>query len=246
MTVHSGDRSSDVDDADRRGRIASAVLGGVLLLYGLRRRSFVGTMAALAGGLLVYRGVGGNGRRRTLDTSTEGVPEPHETGRSTGPVEVERSITVGRPADELYDVWRDPQQLSRIVGHVGEVSAESDDRQRWAVDAPFGRNVEWETRIVEERPGEFLRWESAEGARVFSEGSLRFRGTPDDRGTEVTLHVRVDPPGGALGSSVMERFGVVPDTIVGEALRRFKSLAETGEIPTLERNPSARGSGDLL
>jgi hypothetical protein len=44
----------------------------------------------------------------------------------------------------------------------------------------------------------------------------------------------------------MKRLGFVPRTITGEALDRFKSLAETGEIPTLERNSSARGSGDRL
>jgi hypothetical protein len=33
---------------------------------------------------------------------------------------------------------------------------------------------------------------------------------------------------------------VVPRTIATQALRRFKSLVETGEIPTLEHNPSAR------
>jgi hypothetical protein len=44
----------------------------------------------------------------------------------------------------------------------------------------------------------------------------------------------------------MERLDLVPNAAAGKALRRFKSLVETGEMPTLEGNPSARGSGDPL
>jgi hypothetical protein len=44
----------------------------------------------------------------------------------------------------------------------------------------------------------------------------------------------------------MKLTNVVPKMAVGNALRRFKSLVETGEIPTLDRNPSARGSGDAV
>jgi uncharacterized membrane protein len=56
----------------------------------------------------------------------------------------------------------------------------------------------------------------------------------------VKLRFRFDPPGGVLGDAAIKRFGVVPGTLTSKALRRFKSLAETGEIPTTERNPSAR------
>jgi hypothetical protein len=44
----------------------------------------------------------------------------------------------------------------------------------------------------------------------------------------------------------MTLLGVVPETLASRALDRLKSLAETGEIPTLDRNPSGRGRGDLV
>jgi len=61
----------------------------------------------------------------------------------------------------------------------------------------------------------------------------------------VTLAVTFDPPGGALGNAALKRLDVVPETLVATALDRFKSLAERDEIPSLDRNPSGRGSGDL-
>ena len=46
--------------------------------------------------------------------------------------------------------------------------------------------------------------------------------------------------------AVSKLLGFVPKTIAMQSLRRFKSLAETGEIPSLASNPSGRGESDLF
>ena len=43
----------------------------------------------------------------------------------------------------------------------------------------------------------------ADGASLPSEGEVQFRPAPGDRGTEVTLRIRFDPPGGALGLGLL-------------------------------------------
>lgn len=237
-------RSVREPDAGTAERVASAVVGGSLVTLGLRRRSPGGAAAAVAGGWLLYRSALGTGRlSRALGAGGRGRGE---TGAPADAPEVERTITVGRPADELYPYWREADRLARVVEPFADVVSTGDDRQRWAVRMPTGRTMAWNARIVEDRPGEFLRWESLEDASMPNEGSVRFRPAPGDRGTEVTLRLRFDPPGGALGDAAAERLGFAPDALAGTALRRFKSLAETGEVPTLERNPSARGRGDLV
>ncbi|UPV74500.1 SRPBCC family protein [Halorussus limi] len=231
--------------ASRGRRTAAAAVGGTLLAVGLRKRSLGGAALALAGGWLLYRGVDGRGRR-SQNGGAAVEPDETEPGVASGATEVEKSVTVGESADELYRFWRDSDLLDRIVGGFAEVTLGGEDRHRWSVPAPFGRTVEWETEMVEDRPGEFLRWKSVEGAPIPNEGSVRFRPAPADRGTEVTLTLRFDPPGGRVGRSAMNLLGVVPEALANKMLYRFKSLAETGEIPTLERNPSARGSGDWV
>jgi hypothetical protein len=47
-----------------------------------------------------------------------------------------------------------------------------------------------------------------------------------------------------VGAQVAKKLDLIPKAITGQSLRRFKSLAETGEIPTLENNPSGRGASD--
>lgn len=236
-------RSSPGVNVGEAERVMSAVLGGTLVLLGLGRRSLSGAAAALAGAGLIYRGVSGRCHvYQALDINTA-APEArrHEGRLGADEPEVERSITIERPADELYRRWRDPETTARVMGFFADVQPGADGTLRWSAQGPFGRTLTWETRIVEERENELIRWESLPGGQLASQGSVRFRPAPGDLGTEVKLRIRFHPPGGALGSAVA-RFmgGLVPNAIAGKALRFFKSLVLTGEIPTTEHQPAAR------
>lgn len=227
--------------------VAGTVAGIALLEHGLRRRSLRGVVTALVGGALVYRTLSGDDRlEQALGIGSSREKESgEEAGRETE-TSVSRSITVGKPPDELYERWRDPEQFTRVMGHVADITSRDDDRFYWTVHAPMGQDVSWETHVVDEEPGEFIKWESPEDAMLPNEGEVRFEEAAGDRGTIVTLSVTIHPPGGALGNAALKRLGIVPAVLAGEALRRFKSLVETGEIPSLSGNPSTRGRGDLV
>ena len=152
-------------------------------------------------------------------------------------------MEIGTSADALYQGLRQPQTLAQIVGRFAAVTPLDAGRIRWMVSGPLGRRFEWETQVVEARPGELLRWESQAGAPVPNKGTVTFRPAPANRGTEVVLRIDIDPPGGMLGVAIAQRFGVVPDLYAAKALRRFKSLIEAGEIPTTAHQPAARGDG---
>lgn len=221
-------------------RIGSATLGGVLAMRSVRHPSL--GKAALAVDLL-YRGISGHSYLyQALGISTADGSKLEEGAYTP---EVTCAITIGKSAEELYRLWRDPQRLSRIVGDYVEVTEISANRQHWSMHIPPGLNVKWDAQIVEDRPGEFLRWTSLEGTRLPNEGSIRFQPAPGGRGTEVKLHVRFNPPGGVLGGTVVKRLGFVPRLFAEQALRRLKSLAETGEIPTLAHNPAARPGAQI-
>jgi hypothetical protein len=59
---------------------------------------------------------------------------------------------------------------------------------------------------------------------------VRFQDAPANRGTEVHVDLRYDPPGGKLGSLIAKLFGEEPEQQVKGDLRRFKQVMETGEI----------------
>lgn len=225
----------------------AAFVGTVLLGRGLSRRSLRGAISALAGGALLYVAIGGDSRiEQTLESVTGGDERTSEETETQSETSITRSATIGGPPDELYDAWRDPEQFIQVMGHVADVTSRDDDRFYWTVEGPMGRDVSWETHVVEEEPGEFVRWETPEDAMLPNEGEVRFESAAGDRGTIVTLSITIDPPGGALGNAALKRLGIVPGMLAGEALRRFKSLVETGEIQTLSGNPSGRGRGDRV
>ena len=162
-------------------------------------------------------------------------------GASVGKPEVERSITIGKAADELYQRWRDPRTLPQIMAGFAIVCASANGRMHWNVQGPLGRAYEWDSETVDDRPGEGIGWRSLPDATIPNEGSVRFHSAPADRGTVATLRFRFDLPGGALGDAAVKFLGTTPlDLAADTALRRFKSLVETGEIPTTERQPAAR------
>ena len=190
---------------------------------------------------LLYRGVSGHSYLyQILGVSTADKNKQLGTGTADDAAEGESSITIGKTADELYRFLRQPQSFSQIMGDIAEVTEVSKDRAHWVLRGPLNLHMEWDTQIVEDRPGELLRWKSLDGASLPNEDSVCFRPAPGDRGTEVMFHFRFEPPGDTLGSSLAKRLNIVPHMVAEKALRRFKSLAETGEFPTLEHNPSAR------
>ena len=155
--------------------------------------------------------------------------------------EVEASIIIERPADELYRVWRDPATLPRIIGFLADVRPSGKGRSEWSADGPLGRAYSWTMQITEERPGELIRATSEDDDALVTESEVRFRAAPAGRGTVMTLRVRFDPPGGKLGDVAARLFSdVVPKELASKALHYFKSLVLTGEIPTTDRQPAAR------
>ncbi|HEU4405993.1 MAG TPA: YgaP-like transmembrane domain [Polyangiaceae bacterium] len=220
-------------------RLVSTLLGGALVVYGLRPRTLrESALALLAGGTLVHRGVTGRCQLyRALGVNSEvDVPVARQL---MPPPQAQATVTIGMAPQELYETWRDPEKLKQILGHIADVALTSAGL-RWSMPGPMGKRLEWDAEIIEDRPGELLRWRSVPEAKVSSEGAVSFRKAPADWGTEVTVLLRFDPPGGVVGNALARLLTAPVDALVAAALRRFKSLVETGEIPSLAHNPSGR------
>jgi len=146
-----------------------------------------------------------------------------------GPVEVHQTITINRPAEELYRFWRDFQNLPRVMTHLESVEAGGNGRSHWTARGPAGMTVEWDADVTEDRPNQFIAWRSV-GGQVDTAGSVRFVPAPGGRGTEVHVQMRYDPPGGVLGQWAAQLFGEAPEQQVYDDLRHFKQVMETGQV----------------
>ena len=145
---------------------------------------------------------------------------------------VGRSVTINRPRLELYDFWRDLRNLPLFMENIRSIALTDGNRSHWVVEAPGGRQVEWDSILTEDQPGSLLAWESVEGASVRNHGRIRFLDSTNGRGTIVTARIVYDPPGGNVGQLLAKMFEKEPHIQVRRDLRRFKQLMETGEVAT--------------
>jgi uncharacterized membrane protein len=229
MASSSGDELSKGQGAEagETERWASLVGGGAMVLMGLSQRSLRGVLMAVAGGGLVYQGV----------TKQSTIQQAQEAIGINKSIKVEKTVTINKPADELYRFWHDFENLPTFMKHLKSVTVQNDKRSHWIANAPLDNSVEWDADILEDRENEFISWASVEGADVENSGFIRFKKAPGDRGTEVKVVLEYSPPGGALAAAFAKLFGEEPEQQIGDDLRRFKMLMEAGEIATTEGQP---------
>ncbi len=147
------------------------------------------------------------------------------------------AITVRRSRDAAYRFWRDFEALPRFMTHLASVQVRGEGRSHWVARAPLGKTVEWDAEIVRDTPNEVIAWRSVGGADVDNAGTVTFTEAPGDRGTEITVEMEYDMPGGHLGAVVAKVFGEEPIQQLHDDMRRCKQLIETGEIIRSDGSP---------
>ena len=145
------------------------------------------------------------------------------------------SVTINRPAQDLYAFWRDPENLVEVMENVVSIVRVDADRSRWTVKAPGGHEMSWEAVVTKDVPGQAITWQSAEGGDIANSGRIEFNDA-GNRGTVVRAIIAYDPPGGTVGKLVAKLFQREPRIQTRRDLHRFKQLMETGEIATGARN----------
>jgi uncharacterized membrane protein len=151
-----------------------------------------------------------------------------------------RTVTISRPAKELYQFWRKLENLPQIIPDLKSVTETGARTSHWVARGPAGKDIEWDAEITEDNAADRISWRSLPGATVPNSGTVRFEELPGDRGTVVRLMIDYDPPASGLGARIARLFGKAPEQQAIEFLRKFKQLMETGEIATTVGQPAGR------
>jgi uncharacterized membrane protein len=166
---------------------------------------------------------------------------PARIGADRGILRAHRSITIGRPVEEVYGFWRDLENLPRFMRHLQSVRQLDERRSHWVSRAPGGKTVEWDAETTGDVANEMISWRSLPGSDVFNAGVVRFVPAPGGRGTEVHVELEYKPPFGKLGSKIAMLWREEPKQQLADSLRHFKQVMETGEIlvsdATKQRGP---------
>jgi uncharacterized membrane protein len=235
--AHAANRN--ISDSERA---ISAAIGGLFVASGVKKRGLGGLALAFVGAELLRRGATGhcmlyqaigfssNGQ----DGSSSGAGGTHRsdvrsaaaTVNARKSIKVERSITIAKPARELYDFWRDFQNLPRVLDDLESVSDLGSGRSHWVAVGPGNARIEWDSEIVNDIPGELIAWKTVGDPDVAHAGSVHFTPSPGG-GTVVRLVMDYEPPGGRVTAIAAKFIGESPDQKIREDLQRLKTLLET-------------------
>lgn len=205
----------------RNERILSLVGGSYLLYKALTKdKSLLKTLAA---SYLLFRG------------STGYCPANQAIGidevELTNDVNIRTSVTVNKPRDQVYNFWRNLENLPIFMKHIHEVRALDDKTSEWEAQIPGGLGtITWQSEIVEDIPGEFISWISLPNSTIENVGSVRFNDA-GRFGTEIHADITYRAPLGTAGKRVAKLVNPLLETLVKQDIRDFKRIIETGEIP---------------
>ncbi|MDX5419739.1 MAG: SRPBCC family protein [Hymenobacteraceae bacterium] len=207
----------------RPERVLSAVGGAALALLGLRRPGAAGVAAALAGGVLLFRGATGycpvNQALGRNDAQDEDIS-----------VDIIKTITVERPRTEVYQFWRILENLPKFMEHLESVQQDGPQRSHWKAKIPGGLGtIDWDADIINEKENELIAWRSLPNSDIDNAGEVRFSDSPDGKGTIVQAIISYSPPVGSVGGLAARMLNPMFQNMVEKDLRYFKRFMETGE-----------------
>jgi len=236
-------------------RWLTAIAGGTLATYGLIRRSPTSLMLSALGVYMIARGASGycptyaaaginNAEKENAEKDgSSGAQDAIRKKLGASGVKVRHSVSILKPASELYAYWRDFTNLPRIMDHLNSVTPQdgNQNQSHWVAKAPLNSSVSWDAEIINDIPNELIAWRSLPGADVDNAGAVNFKAAPQGRGTEVMVEITYAPPAGKPGAVVAHLLGEDPKRQLDDDLRHFKNIMEAGERPTTEGQSSGRG-----
>ncbi len=260
MRELSSDNGANKERHDSSGRInvgsgeraVSVAAGSILALFGLARRSVPGLVISGIGGALLYRGATGHCamyQSLGIDTAQGGQEHDEQDPQrdiSERGIHIEQAFLINRSPADLYQFWRNFENLPRIMTHLESVRVIDDRRSHWvARPIPVIGKLEWDAEIIQDDVDSRIAWRSLPGWNFETSGEIRFSKALGDRGTEVHVHIDYLAAGGQVGQWLAPLFSKASRRLIREDLRNFKRLMEIGEIPTLVGQPrgTCTGSG---
>lgn len=209
-------------------RYGSLFAGGLLLVNGIQRGRLPGLVLTGLGAALMHRGFTGHcmmydqlGMSTRSSGSSFGVPAQRG-------FKFERSLTINRPAEEVYRFWRQLSNLPRIMRHLESVTETGGGRSRWVAQGPMGVRVEWDAEVHNEDPGRMIAWRSLPGGQIDTAGSVHFEERAS--GTELRVSLKYNPPGGKIGAGIAWLMGNSVEQEIASDLNRFKQQMEAGHL----------------
>jgi uncharacterized membrane protein len=210
-----------------------SVAGGSYLLVNSIAKKEMTVVKTLAAALLLFRGLTGHCPAYKAIGKNEIDYHPKN-------INIKTTLTVNKPRHEVYGFWRRLENLPRYMKHLEKVTVIDENISEWKAKMPGGLGaITWRSQIVKDEPGALLSWQSVPGSGIENAGKIEFSDA-GNFGTEVHTVLSYHAPLGIIGEQAAKLLNPVFEAMVKEDIKNLKRFLETGEIPTIEGQPSGR------
>ena len=198
-------------------RILMVAAGSYLLYKALSRRDKK-IKESLVGGTMLLRGVTGY---CPIYEAAEKISEKRGSN-----INIRTSVNVNKPVHEVYDFWRNLENLPRFMSHLKSVTETDRLTSEWTAKGPAGiGQISWKAQILMDEPGEKLSWSSLPGSTIDNSGKIVFKKVSDNE-TEIDVNISYCAPLGIAGEVAAKWMNPMFENMVTNDIQSFKTLLE--------------------
>nr|WP_294781094.1 SRPBCC family protein [uncultured Flavobacterium sp.] len=198
-------------------RILMVTSGAYLLYSALSKEKKNITQAGTAGAMLL-RGISGY------------CPVYHAADHlmkdKASNVNIRVSTVIERPVHEVYDFWRNLENLPKFMNHIESITTENSTISEWTAKGPAGiGKISWKAEIVKEEKNELLSWNSIEGSSIKNAGKVVFKSK--GYATELDITISYHAPLGVAGESAAKLLNPYFEKMVKDDIANLKVYLES-------------------
>ena len=197
-------------------RVLAGLAGAGLIAYGATHRKLMGKTLGLNGAILLARSV--------FNTPLKSMIGADETAG----VRIQKTVSIGASAADLYEFWKNPENYPKVFGHVKAITPGQNGIFLWQVEGPAGISLSWNGKITALVPEKRIEWRSLPGGIIENHGVIHLDVQKDGR-TRVQVDMSYNPPAGLFGHALATLLGLDPRTSLEQDMVQLKSLLEHGK-----------------
>ncbi len=141
-------------------------------------------------------------------------------------VNIRISTLINKPISEVYNFWRDLENLPKFMTHLESVEPINYTTSKWTAKGPAGiGKISWKAEIVKDEKERIISWNSLPDSSIKNAGKVIFK--PIGKTTEIDVTISYHAPLGVAGESAAKLLNPYFEKLVEADIRNFKSYLES-------------------
>jgi uncharacterized membrane protein len=207
------------NNVSKMERILMLAGGALILCNGLKNKDKSFTQTSI-GSAMLLRGITGY-------CPVYDVLEQSKKLKSND-INIKIISSINLPVAEVYNFWRNLENLPKFMTHLESVKNISDKTSQWTAKGPAGiGTVTWKAEIVKDEKEKLLSWHSLPESTIENEGIVVFRSKENT--TELDILISYRAPMGGPGEVIANLLNPLFEKMITDDINKLKTYLESGQ-----------------